>query len=287
MTLLDGKLVANKLLEQDKADLDNFIRSHASRKPELAIVIVGDDKASEIYVRNKLRLAKKLGITDSLVKLPATSSYEDIEAKLISLDVDDNIDGILLQLPLPENLRSHEAYLTQLIDSKKDVDGFSYLNSGKLFQKVNCVKPATAFGIVRLLDYYKIDLDGLNAVIVGRSNIVGLPTSKLLLDKNCTVTVCHSHTKDLKRFTSNADLVVTAIGKAKFFDDSYFKKGAIVIDVGMDRSLDGHLCGDVDFEKVKEKASFITPVPGGIGPMTVETVSYNLLQLYYSHISHR
>ena len=213
----------------------------------------------------------------TLIKKEETVTNEELVSLVNELNNDNEVDGIIVQLPLPRHI--DEQLIINTISSKKDVDGFGIENKGKLFSGLECFKSATPFGIIKLLEAYNIDITGMNAVVVGRSNIVGKPMSIMLLDKNATVTICHSRTKDLKNVTSQADLLVVAIGKTKFIKEDMVKDNAIVIDVGMNRDEFG-LCGDVDFENVSKKASYITPVPGGVGPLTIAMLLTNTLLAY-------
>ena len=233
--------------------------------------------ASKIYVKNKIKACEYTGIKSTLIKKEETIQTEELVALIEELNNDDSVDGIIVQLPLPKHI--DEQLIINTISHKKDVDGFGIENKGRLFSGLDCFKSATPFGIIKLLEAYNIDITGMNAVVVGRSNIVGKPMSIMLLDKNATVTICHSRTKDLKSVTSQADLLVVAIGKTKFIKEDMVKENAIVIDVGMNRDEFG-LCGDVDFENVSKKASYITPVPGGVGPLTIAMLLTNTVLAY-------
>jgi methylenetetrahydrofolate dehydrogenase (NADP+)/methenyltetrahydrofolate cyclohydrolase len=271
MIILDGKKTAttyNEVLKEKITKLKNT--------PHLSIVLVGDDPASAVYVRNKLKSATQLGIETSLHQLTDTASQAEVSNLIKKLNQDQKVDGILLQLPLPKHLDEEE--LTNLIDDQKDVDGFHILNQGRLFKKLPTIKPATPQGIMMLLEAYKIDVSGLNALIIGRSSIVGAPIAKMLLDANATVTIAHSRTKNIKSLAQQADLIVVAIGKDKFLTAEMVKDGVIVVDVGINR-VDGKLVGDVDYDQVCQKASYITPVPGGVGPMTICALGFNLVEI--------
>ena len=276
MILLDGKKVSKDIKDSLKQEVSDIIKQN-KRAPHLAIVLVGEVMASQIYVKNKIKACEYTGIKATLIKKEETVTNEELVLLVNELNNDDEIDGIIVQLPLPKHI--DEQLIINTISSKKDVDGFGIENKGKLFSGLECFKSATPFGIIKLLEAYNIDITGMNAVVVGRSNIVGKPMSIMLLDKNATVTICHSRTKDLKNVTNKADLLVVAIGKTKFIKEDMVKENAIVIDVGMNRDEFG-LCGDVDFENVSKKASYITPVPGGVGPLTIAMLLTNTLLAY-------
>ncbi len=243
------------------------------RRPGLAVVIVGEDPASRIYVRNKIKACGELGISSYAYELPATSSQEEVERVLDELATDEKVDGILLQLPLPEGLNAESACAH--IPVEKDVDGFSAENLGRLMQGKQAVAACTPSGVMQLLKKEGVDLAGKRAVVLGRSETVGKPMAMLLLNANATVTVCHSKTKDIPAICKEADILISAVGRADFVTADMVKEGAIVVDIGMNRNAEGKLCGDVDFDGVKEKASMITPVPGGVGPMTITMLMYN------------
>lgn len=276
MIILDGKKVSKEIKDELKKEVLEIL-SQNRRAPHLAIVLVGTVMASQIYVKNKIKACEYTGITATLIKKDETISTEELVKLVEDLNNNDLIDGIIVQLPLPKHI--DEQLIINTISHKKDVDGFGIENKGRLFSGLECFKSATPFGIIKLLEAYNIDITGMNAVVVGRSNIVGKPMSIMLLDKNATVTICHSRTKDLKSVTKNADLLVVAIGKTKFIKEDMVKDNAIVIDVGMNRDESG-LCGDVDFVNVSKKASYITPVPGGVGPLTIAMLLTNTLLAY-------
>lgn len=276
MIILDGKKVSKDIKDSLKEEVLNIIKEN-KRAPHLVIVLVGNVMASQIYVKNKIKACEYTGIQATLIKKEETVTNEELVSLVNDLNNNNEIDGIIVQLPLPKHI--DEQLIINTISSKKDVDGFGIENKGKLFSGLECFKSATPFGIIKLLEAYNIDITGMNAVVVGRSNIVGKPMSIMLLDKNATVTICHSRTKDLKNVTSKADLLVVAIGKTKFIKEDMVKENAIVIDVGMNRDEFG-LCGDVDFENVSKKASYITPVPGGVGPLTIAMLLTNTLLAY-------
>lgn len=273
MVVIDGKKIAADIKESVRRDIEEF-KEKTGRKVCLAVVLVGNDPASKVYVGNKIKAAEYVGIKSLSFDLPEDSVQEDVEKLVSSLSSDDGVDGILVQLPLPKHLDSEK--ILSLIDPVKDVDGFSAENIGNLTLFKETVAPCTPSGIIALLKSTGVTLSGKNAVVIGRSNIVGKPIALLLLKEDCTVTVCHSKTKDLKAVTSRADIVIAAVGKPCFITADMVKEGAIVIDVGISRK-DNRLLGDVDFVNVAPKTSFITPVPGGVGPMTIAMLMKNAL----------
>ena len=268
MKIIDGKAIASRL----RTDLKEKI-AQLNTVPGLAVVIVGGDPASQIYVRNKIKACAELGIRSYSYELAETTSQSELEDLLDKLAKDKDVDGILLQLPLPKHLNAESA--SAHIPFEKDVDGFSAQNLGLLLQNKEEVAACTPLGVMKLLEAEGIDLTGKHAVILGRSETVGKPMAMLLLNANATVTVCHSKTKNLKELCSQADILISAVGKANFVTAEMVKDGAVVIDVGINRDENGKLCGDVDFEGVKDKTSYITPVPGGVGPMTITMLMYN------------
>ena len=275
MKLLEGKKVAQALDETMTKRVEELKKKGVT--PGLAVILVGDNSASAVYVRNKKRRAEKLGIDFQLIHFDATVTEDELLKKIDELNHDENVDGFIVQLPVPDHI--DEDKVIEASDPRKDVDGFTPISVGNLWIGTPLTKPATASGILMMLDHYDVDLDGKNVVIVGRSNIVGKPTAALMLDRNATVTITHSHTKNLKEITSKADVLVVAIGKAKFITKEYVKDQAIVVDVGMDRDENGKLCGDVDFDDVKQKAAMMTPVPGGVGPMTITALVDQVIEL--------
>ncbi len=268
MNLMDGKALAKEI----RADLKNKIEK-LNVKPGLAVVIVGQDPASQIYVRNKIKACEELGICSYAYSLKETATQEEVETLLDELSQNPHVNGILLQLPLPKHLNAERAALH--IPFEKDVDGFSAKNLGLLMQGKARVVACTPLGVMRLLEKTGVSLSGKHAVILGRSETVGKPMAMLLLNANATVTICHSKTKNLAEICKTADVLVAAVGKANFVKDDMVKEGAIVVDVGINRLEDGKICGDVDFDAVGKKASYITPVPGGVGPMTITMLLYN------------
>ena len=271
MKIIDGKALAKKMRAQLKEKFD-LLRSEKNKECGLAVVLCGNDPASEVYVRNKIRACEEVGIKSYAYYLPEHTKQAEIEELVKNLASDDNVDGILVQLPLPEGI-DEEAVLS-LIPAIKDVDGFSDVNIGRLLLGKETLPACTPNGVIEMLKSENVEIAGKNAVVLGRSNIVGKPMAVLLLKENATVTVCHSKTVNLKEITVRADILVSAIGKPKFVTADMVKEGAVVIDVGTNK-VDGKLVGDVDFEGVKEKASLISPVPGGVGPMTITMLMYN------------
>lgn len=269
--IMDGKALAAKL----RAELKEKVAAlkDGGKEIGLAVVLIGDDQASKVYVRNKIKGCEEVGIRSYSFNLPASVSQRDAENLVKELVASDNIHGILVQLPLPSHL--DEQAILKLIPPAKDVDGFCAQNVGNLAMNRETIVACTPFGVMKLLEEYGVDPRGKNAVVLGRSNIVGKPMAMLLLNADATVTVCHSKTKNLKEVCAGADILVVAIGRAKFVTADMVKEGAVVVDVGMDRDENGKLCGDVDFESVKDKVSMITPVPGGVGPMTITMLLYN------------
>lgn len=275
-SIIDGKIVSAYVKEQVKNEVAELAKNGCV--PALAVIIVGDDPASKVYVGNKKKACEMTGMRSVEYALPAETSEEELLELIDKLNNDKEINGILCQLPVPKHI--DEEKIIDAIAPEKDVDGFSAVNVGKIWLGKYEISPCTPMGVIELLDYYNIPLEGKNCVIVGRSNIVGKPMAALLLERNATVTVCHSRTKDLASFTKNADVIVAAVGRANFITADMVKDDAVVIDVGINRLPSGKLCGDVDFENVKEKASYITPVPGGCGPMTIAVLMKNTLVAY-------
>ena len=270
--LIDGKKLAEQMRSGIKSQVEEY-KAATGKDIGLAVVLVGEDPASQVYVRNKIKACEEVGIKSYAFYLDKEVAQSRVEELIRSLSVDNKINGILVQLPLPAHLDSKK--ILELIPYAKDVDGFSAENMGRLCMNEPCLVACTPNGVMKMFESENIDLNGKNAVVIGRSNIVGKPMAMLLTNANATVTLCHSRTADLKQKCLEADIVVAAIGKAKFIKADMIKEGAVVIDVGMNRDENGKLCGDVDFENVKEKCSFITPVPGGVGPMTITMLMYN------------
>ena len=270
-TLIDGKTVSAAVKESVRLEVEQLKREGVEAC--LAVIIVGSDPASRVYVNNKKKACELTGIRSEEYALPEETTQQELLSLIDRLNADEKVNGILCQLPLPKHI--DENTVIERIDPKKDVDMFSCVNVGKMWVGDGVFLPCTPAGVMELLSYYNIDLCGKNCVVVGRSNIVGKPMACLLLEKNATVTVCHSRTKNLAEICRSADVIVAAVGKAKFITADMVKDGAVVVDVGINRNENGKLCGDVDFENVKEKASFITPVPGGCGPMTIAMLMKN------------
>ncbi len=273
--LLDGKKVAAEVREAVAREAARFEEAHG-RKPGLDVVLVGDDPASQVYVRNKEKAAAAAGIRGQVHRLPATTSESELLALVRNLNHDDAVDGILVQLPLPKGL--DELTTTDAIDPAKDVDGLHPLNAGYLLSGRKGLTPCTPSGCMRLLAETGVDLTGKQALVLGRSNLVGKPMALMLQAANCTVTMAHSRTQGLRDHARRADVIVAAVGKRDLIRGEWVKEGAIVIDVGMNRNDEGKLCGDVEFEAAKERASWITPVPGGVGPMTIAMLLENTVE---------
>lgn len=272
--LLDGKKISKKIkdnlkLEVSKLNLKGIF-------PKLAVIMVGTDPASSIYVKNKSNACKYIGIEFEEFLLNDNIEEKELFDLIDSLNKDDKVTGILLQAPIPKHLDINKAF--ERISPEKDVDGFNPINVGKLSIGIDTFISCTPLGIMKIFEEYNIDLEGKNAVVLGRSNIVGKPMAQCLLSKNATVTICHSKTKNIENILKNADIIIVAVGKPKIVKEEMVKDGAIIIDVGINRLEDGTLVGDVDFEKVESKASFITPVPGGVGPMTIAGLMENVVK---------
>jgi len=272
--LINGKKLAKEIREDLKIKCDELKKNGI--KPKLAVIMVGDDKASQVYVRNKSKACEEIGIEFEEFLLGENTEQKELIDLIEKLNKDAKVHGILLQSPIPRHLDINEAFRT--IAPEKDVDGFNPVNVGKLCLNQDTFVSCTPFGIIKMFEAYDIDLTGKNVTILGRSNIVGKPLIQCCLNKNATVTVCHSKTTDLKQHTLNADVVIVAIGKANFLTADMVKQGAVIIDVGINRDDKGNLTGDVDFENVREKASYITPVPGGVGPMTIAMLMNNVIK---------
>ena len=272
--LISGKVVSASVREEIKREVEE-LKDKKSIVPGLAVILVGDDPASAVYVRNKHKGCLETGIRSYQIELPTDTSEEELLSKIDELNADSDVHGILVQLPLPKHIS--EQKVIDRISPKKDVDAFHPQNVGKIMLGTYEFLPCTPAGVMELLKYYNVSIEGKECVVLGRSNIVGKPMAHLLLAKNGTVTVCHSRTKNLGDVTRRADILVVAIGKAKFVGADMIKPGAVVIDVGINRGEDGKLCGDVDFDAVSDVASMITPVPGGVGPMTITMLLKNTL----------
>jgi len=270
--ILDGKMLRDKIFESLKAKLDKM-----QQKPTLAVILVGENPASQIYVRNKKKTAEKLGINSLSIEYPSDISEKELLNKIKELNSDEKVTAILVQLPLPAHINKNR--IIDAILPQKDVDGLTPYNLGKLFSgEEPYVYPCTPKGILLLLDEYNIKLEGKNIVVVGRSNLVGKPVAQMLLKRNATVTMCHSHTQNLSEITKTADIIVSAVGK-KVIGEKMLKSDCVVIDVGIFRDENGKISGDVDFENVSKTAAYISPVPGGVGPMTIASLMLNTVEL--------
>ena len=274
MTLIDGKATSQKIKDEIKNEVIKLKQKGIT--PTLAVILVGDDPASQTYVASKQKACLACQMGSVMHKLSANTTEQELISLIDVLNADDSIDGILVQLPLPKHINTNE--ILRKIDPKKDVDGFCAQNIGALVSGLDGFVPCTPLGIMELLKQYNINPQGLNALVIGRSNIVGKPMAALLLNAGATVTIAHSKTKNLAQFSKNADLIIAAIGKANFIKPEMVKEGAIIIDVGINRLENGKLVGDCDFEILKDKCAFITPVPGGVGPMTIAMLLSNTLK---------
>ncbi|MGH7884248.1 MAG: bifunctional methylenetetrahydrofolate dehydrogenase/methenyltetrahydrofolate cyclohydrolase FolD [Thermodesulfobacteriota bacterium] len=273
--IIDGKRVS----QDTRAEISQRVKELKNNKgviPGLAAVLVGEDPASEIYVRNKRKACEDCGMYSEEHRLSIATTEEELLLLVEKLNNDPKIHGILVQLPLPEQI--NDTNILRAVSPMKDVDGFHPENVGRLVEGNPRFVSCTPFGIIKMLDYYNLEIKGMEAVVIGRSNIVGKPVSLLLLHRHATVTICHSRTRDLKEVAKRADILVAAIGRAKFVTEDMVKDGAVVIDVGINRNDEGKLVGDVDFENVSKKTSYITPVPGGVGPMTITMLLWNTLE---------
>ncbi len=274
MELIEGKVVSKKI--RDELHEEVIKLNEKGIHPKLAVILVGDDPASKIYVNNKNKACQKVGIEFEEFLFPTDTTQEELDNLIDSLNENKEINGILLQYPIPKHLDVDEAF--RRISPQKDVDGFNPINVGKLSLGQETFVSCTPFGIMKMLEHYNINPEGKHAVVIGRSNIVGKPMAQCLLKANSTVTICHSRTKNLAEITKQADILVAAIGKPRFVTEDMIKDGAVVIDVGINRLDDGKIVGDVDFENVSNKASYITPVPGGVGPMTITMLLNNVIK---------
>ena len=272
--LIDGKELSKKIREELKLETDKLKEKKII--PKLAVILVGDNSASKVYIKNQSKACNDVGVEFEEIILDNNTSMEKLLSIIDELNVRRDINGILLQSPIPEGLNIQKAF--ERINYKKDVDGFNPINVGKLMIGQDTFISCTPYGIIKMLEAYNIEIQGKHAVVIGRSNIVGKPLSQCLLNKNATVTICHSKTKNIKEIAKTADILISAVGKINMVTADMVKDGAVVIDVGMNRNDDGKLVGDVDFEKVKERASYITPVPGGVGPMTIAMLMNNVIK---------
>lgn len=276
--IISGTQLAKELKQDVAKEVAEAVKMHG-RAPHLVVILVGDDPASRSYVKGKGKDAEEVGFKSTTIVRPAETTEEELLSLIDSLNADDTVDGLLVQLPLPKHI--NEDRIIEAIDKEKDVDGFHPANVAALWQKLPCTIPCTPKGIIRMLDKAGVKIEGKRAVVIGRSNIVGLPVAKLLLDRNATVTIAHSRTANLAEVTAEADILVVAIGRPRFVTADMVRPGAVVIDVGVNRDpVTGKLCGDVDFDAVSGKASVITPVPGGVGPMTRASLMENTLECF-------
>lgn len=283
--IISGKELSAKLKAEMAERVATFPAEYG-RVPHLVVILVGEDPGSVSYVKGKAKASAEVGIRNTTIRRPDTITEEELLGMIAELNADDGVDGILVQLPLPKHI--DEDKIIAAIDKSKDVDGFHPLNVAALWQKQPCTLPCTPKGIIKMLKSAGVEISGREAVVIGRSNIVGLPVSKLLLDENATVTIAHSRTKNLGEVTRRADILVVAIGRSKFVNADMVKEGAVVIDVGVNRDPEtGKLCGDVDFAAIEPKASVITPVPGGVGPMTICCLMENTIECFLRRIKHQ
>jgi methylenetetrahydrofolate dehydrogenase (NADP+)/methenyltetrahydrofolate cyclohydrolase len=273
-TIIDGRAVAARVRAEVARDVAE-LRERTGQAPGLATILVGEDPASEVYVRNKRTASAEAGIADHHQHLPADASQEQVAAAIEECNANPEVSGILLQLPVPKGLNGKE--LTALISPDKDVDGLTHVSAGRLMQGAPGLRPCTPLGVIELLDAHSVPLEGAEAVVVGRSDLVGKPVAFLLLERNATVTMCHSRTRELPAVCARADVLIAAVGRAEMIGPDYVKPGAVVIDVGINRTDDG-LRGDVQFDAVAERSGLITPVPGGVGPMTIAMLLRNTIQ---------
>ena len=274
MEIMDGKQLAKNIRLNLKTEVEELKKQGIY--PKLAVIMVGDNAASKVYVKNKSKACEEIGIAYEEFLMPTETTMEQLLALIYQLNADTSIHGILLQSPLPNHLDINMAF--KEIATEKDVDGFNPINVGKLALNQDCFVSCTPYGIIKMLEEYNIPIEGAHAVILGRSNIVGKPLIQCLLNKNATVTICHSKSKNVQETTQNADILIAAIGKANFVQADMVKEGAVIIDVGINRTSEGKIIGDVEFEAVSEKASYITPVPGGVGPMTIAMLMTNVVK---------
>ena len=282
MEILDGKYISSVMLQNLKTEIQKYIQQ-GKRVPRIDILLVGDDYASQMYVNMKEKKALDLGISVNVHNFEKDINENDLVKLISQLNNDKSVDGIMVQLPMPEHI--NESEILESILPSKDVDGLTSTNLGKLFKNdSSAIAPATAKGVIKLLDKYDIQIEGKNAVVVGRGDISGLPIAAMLQNMNATITICHSHTQNLKDMCKDADILVSSIGRAEYINSEYVKNGSIVIDVGTNRNSEGKLVGDVDFNSVKDIAGYITPVPGGVGPMTIACLFDNLIEMYKRNV---
>jgi len=282
MEILDGKYTSSIILQDLKTEIQRYLQE-GKRTPRIDILLVGDDYASQMYVNMKEKKALDLGISVNVHNFEKDINENDLFKLINQLNNDKSVDGIMVQLPMPEHI--NESKVLESILPSKDVDGLTSTNLGKIFKNdSSAIAPATAKGVIKLLDKYDIQIEGKNAVVVGRGDISGLPIAAMLQNMNATITICHSHTQGLKDICKDADILVSSIGRAEYINSEYIKNGSIVIDVGTNRNSEGKLVGDVDFNSVKDIAGYITPVPGGVGPMTIACLFDNLFEMYKRNV---
>ncbi len=282
MEILDGKYTSSIILQDLKTEIQRYLQE-GKRTPRIDILLVGDDYASQMYVNMKEKKALDLGISVNVHNFEKDINENDLVKLISQLNNDKSVDGIMVQLPMPEHI--NESEVLESILPSKDVDGLTSTNLGKLFKNdSSAIPPATAKGVIKLLDKYDIKIEGKNAVVVGRGDISGLPIAAMLQNRNATITICHSHTQNLKDICKHADILVSSIGRAEYINSEYVKNGSAVIDVGTNRNSEGKLVGDVNFNSVKDIAGYITPVPGGVGPMTIACLFDNLIEMYKRNV---
>ena len=282
MEILDGKYTSSVMLQNLKTEIQKYLQE-GKRAPRIDILLVGDDYASQMYVSMKEKKALDLGIIVNIHKFDKDISQAQLIKLIKELNNENEVDGIMVQLPMPEHI--NESEVLESILPSKDVDGLTSTNLGKLFKNdSSAIPPATAKGVIKLLDNYDVQIEGKRAVVIGRGDISGLPIAAMLQNRNATVTICHSHTQELKDICKDADILVSSIGRAEYINSEYVKNGGVVIDVGTNRNSEGKLVGDVDFNSVKDIAEYITPVPGGVGPMTIACLFDNLIEMYKRNV---
>ena len=282
MEILDGKYTSSEIVQTLKAEIKEYLQE-GKRAPRIDILLVGDDYASQMYVNMKEKKALDLGILVNIHTFDKEIPQEQLIKLIKQLNSNSEVDGIMVQLPMPEHI--NESEVLESILPSKDVDGLTSTNLGKLFKNdSSAIAPATAKGVIKILEKYNIKIEGKNAVVIGRGDISGLPIAAMLQNRNATVTICHSHTQELKEICMRADILVSSIGRPEYIDEQYVKKGSIVIDVGTNRNSEGKLVGDVNFNSVKDIAGYITPVPGGVGPMTIACLFDNLIEMYRRNV---
>jgi len=282
MEILDGKYTSSVMLQNLKTEIQKYLQE-GKRAPRIDILLVGDDYASQMYVNMKEKKALDLGILVNIHTFDKEISQDQLIKLIKQLNSNSEVDGIMVQLPMPEHI--NESEVLESILPSKDVDGLTSTNLGKLFKNdSSAIAPATAKGVIKILEKYNIKIEGKNAVVIGRGDISGLPIAAMLQNRNATVTICHSHTQELKEICMRGDILVSSIGRPEYIDEQYVKKGSIVIDVGTNRNSEGKLVGDVNFNSVKDIAGYITPVPGGVGPMTIACLFDNLIEMYKRNV---